>query len=98
MGKGRPVDLGITAIVRVKNIFIWLISENISAINLDPFEQFGMSHLDFDLVVLRSKTHFRAIWEKESCGIVIVDTPDWGPALLDTLCYENARKGVYPIT
>ena len=98
MGKGRPVDLGITAIVRVKNIFIWLISENISAINLDPFEQFGMSHLDFDLIVLRSKTHFRAIWEKESCGIVIVDTPDWGPALLDTLCYENARKGVYPIT
>ena len=40
MGKGRPVDLGVTAIVKVKNIFIWLISANISAI-IDPFEQFG---------------------------------------------------------
>ena len=98
MGKGRPVDLGVTAIVKVKNIFIWLISANISAINLDPFEQFGMDHLDFDLVLLRSKTHFRAVWEKESCGIVIIDTPDWGPALLNTLSYEHARKGVFPIT
>ena len=98
MGKGRPVELGITAIVKIKNILIWLISANISAINLDPFEQFGMSHLDFDLVLLRSKTHFRAVWEKESCGIVIVDTPDWGPALLDTLSYKHARKGVFPIT
>ena len=98
MGKGRPVDLGFTAIVKVKNILIWLISANISAINLDPFEQFGMDHLDFDLVLLRSKTHFRAVWEKESCGIVIIDTPDWGPASLDTLSYEHARKGVFPIT
>ena len=54
MGKGRPVDLGVTAIVKVKNLH-WLISANISAINLDPFEQFGMDHLDFDLVLLRSK-------------------------------------------
>ena len=94
----RPVDLGEPAIVKIKNIFIWLISANISAINLDPFEQFDMHHLDFDLVLLRSKTHFRAVWEKESCGIVIIDTPDWGPALLETLSYEHARKGVFPIT
>lgn len=98
MGKGRPVDLGVTAIVKIKSIFIWLISANISAINLDPFEQFGMNHLDFDFVLLRSKTHFRAVWEKESCGIVMIDTPDWGPALLNTLSYEHARKGVFPIT
>lgn len=98
MGRGRPVDLGPTALVRAGGIVVWLISANISAINLDPFEQFGLDHRDFDIVVLRSKTHFRAIWEHEAAEIVIVDTPDWGPALLDSLPYRHARPGVFPIT
>ena len=98
MGKGRPVNLGQTAIIKIKEIFIWLISANTSAINLDPFEQFGFCHEDFDIVLLRSKTHFRAVWEKESAEIIIVDTPDWGPGLLSTLPYRSARPGVFPIT
>ena len=98
MGRGRPVDLGPTAVVRVGGIVVWLISANLSAINLDPFEQFGIDHRDFDIVVLRSKTHFRAIWETEAAEIIIVDTPDWGPALLETLPYRRARPGVFPIT
>ena len=98
MGNGRPVSLGPTAIIQVNDVLIWLISANISAINLDPFEQFGFDHKNFDIVLLRSKTHFRAIWETESEKIIIVDTPDWGPGLLDTLPYRNARKGVFPIT
>ena len=98
MGRGRPVELGATAVIRVGEIVIWLISANLSAINLDPFEQFGMDHRDFDIVVLRSKTHFRAVWEDEAAEIIIVDTPDWGPALLDTLPYRRARPGVFPIT
>ena len=98
MGRGRPVDLGATALVRVGGIVVWLISANLSAINLDPFEQFGLDHRDFDIVVLRSKTHFRAIWQAEAAEIIIVDTPDWGPALLETLPYRHARPGVFPIT
>ena len=98
MGRGRPVDLGPTAVIRIRGIVVWLISENLSAINLDPFEQFAIDHRDFDIVVLRSKTHFRAIWQDEAAEIIIVDTPDWGPALLNTLPYERARKGVFPIT
>ena len=98
MGRGRPVDLGPTAVIRIRGIVVWLISANLSAINLDPFEQFAIDHRDFDIVVLRSKTHFRAIWQDEAAEIIIVDTPDWGPALLNTLPYERARKGVFPIT
>jgi microcystin degradation protein MlrC len=98
MGRGRPVDLGPTAVIQVGRIVVWLISANLSAINLDPFEQFAMDHRDFDIVVLRSKTHFRAIWQDEATEIIIVDTPDWGQARLDTLPYKRARKGVFPIT
>ena len=98
MGKGRPISLGPTAVIEAQGVVIWLISLNISAINLDPFEQFGFNHKDFDIVLLRSKTHFRAVWEAEAEKIIIVDTPDWGPGLLDTLTYQNARPGVFPIT
>ncbi|MBH67840.1 MAG: microcystin degradation protein MlrC [Rhodospirillaceae bacterium] len=98
MGRGRPINLGNTAIVEVGGIIIWLISSNISAINLDPFEQFGFNHHEFDIVLLRSKTHFRAVWEREACEIIIVDTPDWGPALLDKLDYHRVRSGVFPIS
>ena len=98
MGRGRPVNLGNTAIVKVGEIIIWLISSNISAINLDPFEQFGFNHREFEIILLRSKTHFRAVWEREACEIIIADTPDWGPALLDKLDYRQVRKGVFPIS
>lgn len=98
MGRGRPVELGATAVIRVGGIVIWLISANLSAINLDPFERFGLDHRAFDIVVLRSKTHFRAVWQSEAAEIIIVDTPDWGPALLDTLPYKRARPGVFPIS
>jgi microcystin degradation protein MlrC len=53
--------------------------------------------MDYDLVILRSKTHFRAVWEPLAEEIVIVDTPDWGPAELTGLPYRNVnRNHTYP--
>ncbi|MBT6138760.1 MAG: microcystin degradation protein MlrC, partial [Rhodospirillaceae bacterium] len=79
-------------------VVVWLVSTSQTAIDLDPFTQFGLDHETFEIVVLRSKSHFRAIWSKAAADIVIVDTPDWGPAVLETLPYERARPGVFPIT
>lgn len=98
MGHGRAVDLGPTAVVRSGGVTVWIVSANKSAIDLDPFIQFDLPLEGFDIVVLRSKTHFRAVWGPASSKIIIVDTPDWGPALLETLPYKHARAGVFPIT
>jgi microcystin degradation protein MlrC len=48
--------------------------------------------------VLRSKTHFRAVYEELARDILVVDTPDWGPADLTTLPFSRVRPGVFPIT
>lgn len=64
----------------------------------DPFIQFGLDAWAFDIIVLRSKTHFRAAYEKLAREILVVDTPDWGPADLRTLPYEKVRSGVFPVT
>jgi microcystin degradation protein MlrC len=66
---------------------------------MDCFYQFeGLKPEDFDIILLRSKTHFREIYEPMCSEIVIIDTPDWGPAKLSELPYEFLPKGVFPVT
>jgi len=103
MRKGVPVNLGLSALIECGTesggtIQIILTSANLSAIDTDPFLQFGLDPASYDLIVLRSKTHFRAAYEAIAEEILIIDTPDWGPADLTTLPYRRARSGVYPIS
>jgi microcystin degradation protein MlrC len=97
MGHGKLVDLGPTAVIDAEGIVVWVVSQRTTAIDEDPFLQFGMRAADFDIIVLRSKTHFRAVYEKISSAILIVDTPDWGPADLGTLPYRHVpTERVFP--
>jgi microcystin degradation protein MlrC len=86
--QGKPVDLGPTAVLDANGVVVTVTSANSTAIDLDPFIQFGMRAEDFAIIVLRSKTHFRAAYEPIAEEIVLVDTPDWGPADLTTLPYR----------
>ncbi len=98
MRRGRMVDLGPTALIDAGGIVISLTTASLSAIDEDAFGQFGFDAREFGIIVLRSKTHFRAVYEALAEAIVIVDTPDWGPADLTALPYRNVRPGVFPIT
>ena len=97
MWNGYTINLGPTAVIDTGGIVISLVSRYVFAIDLDPFIQFGFDVKDFDIVLLRSKTHFRAVYEPIAEAILIVDTPDWGPADLTTLPYKNARPGLFPL-
>lgn len=97
MRRGRRIDLGYTAVIDTGGLVLSLITRPTAAIDRDPFDQLGLDPMDFDVVLLRSKTHFRAVWEELAEAIVIVDTPDWGPANLRTLPYRRVRPGVFPI-
>jgi microcystin degradation protein MlrC len=97
MWNGYTIRLGPTAVIDTGDIVVSLVSRYVFAIDLDPFTQFGLDVMDFDIVLLRSKTHFRAVYEPIAEAILIVDTPDWGPADLTTLPYRNARPGLFPL-
>lgn len=86
--KGKLVRLGPTAVLDANGVVVTVTTSNSTAIDLDPFIQFGMRAQDFDIIVLRSKTHFRAAYEPAAEEIILVDTPDWGPADLTTLPYR----------
>jgi microcystin degradation protein MlrC len=97
MAHGSRVDLGPTALIDTGSAVISITTHSRTAIDEDAFKQFGLDARDFDIVVLRSKTHFRAVWEPLAEEILVIDTPDWGPADLKTLPYRHVPTDrVYP--
>jgi microcystin degradation protein MlrC len=94
---GRTVDLGPTALIRAGNVEVTVTSLPSTAVDDDCLTAFGRSIGDYDYIVLRSKTHFRAYFESRAAAILIIDTPDWGPADLTKLPYRHVRSdSVYP--
>ncbi len=95
----RLVNLGPTAVIDTGEVVVSITSEPSTAVDDDCLTQFDMSIEDFDYIVLRSKTHFRAFFEPVAAEILIVDTPDWGPADLKTLPFRHVPVDrVYPFS
>ncbi len=78
--RGMPVDLGLSALLDIDGVSVSVVSSFAFAVDGDCFSVFGLDIADFDIVVLRSKTHFRAFYESAAEEILIVDTPDYGIA------------------
>lgn len=95
---GMTIDVGDGALLQIDDVLVSVISAQWSAIDLDCFRLFDLNPEDFDVILLRSKTHFRELYEPMCAEVVIVDTPDWGPAELSTLPYEYLPAGVYPVS
>ncbi|MSO77246.1 MAG: M81 family peptidase [Alphaproteobacteria bacterium] len=95
---GSQIDLGETALLDAGGILISVVSVQWSAIDRDCFDQFGLRPEDFAFILLRSKTHFREVYTPLAEAIIIIDTPDWGPADLKTLPYRHIPPGVFPVT
>jgi len=90
LGNSAVLDLG-------GGVTVSLISVQWSAIDRDPFDPFGLAPQDFDIILLRSKTHFRHVYTPMCEDILIVDTPDWGPADVTALPYEYADRRSFPL-
>jgi len=88
MRRGRPIDLGEVAVLKIRNVVVIVTSLSVTAIDEDCFTQFGFKLQNFDIVILRSKTHFRAVYQ-DLTTILMVDTPDWGTVNLSSLPFKN---------
>ena len=97
--QGMPVDLGLTALLDIDGVSVSVVSAFAFAVDGDAFGIFGLKPQEFDLIVLRSKTHFRAFYEPIAEDILIVDTPDYGAADLAALPYERLdRASTFPLS
>jgi microcystin degradation protein MlrC len=67
--------------------------------NTRIFDRVGISLKELDIIVLKSRVHFRRGFADTGIAgaIIEVDAPGWGPADLTTLPYKNIPKGLYPL-
>lgn len=64
------------------------------------FKPLGIPLDKLDIIVLKSRVHFRRGYFENGFAstIVLVDAPGIGPADLSTLKYENIPKDIYPLS
>jgi len=98
MRRNQEIKFGPTAIIKTKGIWLQLTTRKHSLIDEDPITQFGYKTEDFDIIVTKSKTHFRAVYEKVGEEIIIIDAPGQCPADLGVFEYKNVPARLYPIT
>lgn len=95
--KGSSVDLGLTALIDIGNIRISVVSHFAFAVDGDPFYIFHERPEDYDVILLRSKTHFRDFYEPIADRIIVIDTPDLGPADVRLIPYRQLdTSSVFP--
>ena len=87
--RGSFVDLGLTALLQIGAIRVSVVSHFAFAVDGDPFFIFGEKPEDYDVILLRSKTHFRDFYEPLADRILVVDTPDLGPADVRLIPYRQ---------
>jgi len=65
----------------------------------DIFAPLGIKLDSLDIIVLKSRVHFRrGFYETGLAGAIFeVDAPGWGPADLTLLPYKNIPKDIYPV-
>ncbi len=95
---GSKIDHGLVAIIDVNGIWLQITEKSSSLIDADPIIQFGYELNDFDIIVTKSKTHFRAVYEEAGEEIIIVDAPAYSPIDLSVFKYKNVEPNLYPLT
>ncbi|MFC1555440.1 M81 family metallopeptidase, partial [candidate division KSB1 bacterium] len=68
--------------------------------DVNIFESLGIDYKELDIIILKSRVHFRRGYHETGIAKAIfeVDAPGWGPADLSNLPYKNIPDNLYPLT
>lgn len=93
-GRGTVVVLGFG-----ENNHVILTPQLMQVTSPSIFEPLGIELDSLDIIVLKSRVHFRrGFYETGLAGAIFeVDAPGWGPADLTVLPYKNIPKDIYPV-
>ncbi len=86
MEKNLRVDLGPTAVLKIRNLSVIVTSENIPVNDTAYFNLHGLKLDDYCVVYIKAKNHFRSAFEHRFSQIVAVETP--GPAATDLSSFD----------
>lgn len=95
---GKLQLVGPTAVLNLgKNNHVVITSTLHQVQDSEGFSRFGINFERLDIIVLKSRVHFRAFYETVAAEIIEVDAPGLGPANLREFNYVNEPEGLFPI-
>ena len=95
---GRITNVGQTAALDLnKNRYVVITSTLHQCQDAEGFRHYGIPYEKLEILVIKSRVHFRAFYDGYAKEIIEVDAPGYGPAELTKLYYENEPEGLYPI-
>ena len=98
MSRGAKRNLGNVAVIGFgENNHVILTPTLYQVLDDAILPSVGLDLESLDIVVLKSRIHFRAFYEDVAGSIVVIDAPGLGPADLTQHTYKNIPEGLYPI-
>jgi microcystin degradation protein MlrC len=94
MGKGNPADLGPTALLRVGDVRVVIVSRKMQAHDQAIFRHLGVEPAAQRIVAVKSSVHFRAHFQPIAAEVLVAAAP--GPVVADpaTLPFTALRPGL----
>ncbi|HCG28641.1 MAG TPA: hypothetical protein DEU95_02580, partial [Chloroflexi bacterium] len=97
MHAGVEVNLGPTAVVRVRGIDVVVTTYAETPIDLNVFRSQGIEPTARRVIALKGKGHFRAAFEPIAARVVLVEGPGITGSDLSRLKFERVRRPIWPL-
>jgi microcystin degradation protein MlrC len=99
MSRGATIRLGTVAVLRFDDDNHVVITSRLFQLLDDAvLHAVGLNPEAIDILVIKSRVHFRAFYEEVAGAIIEIDAPGLGPADLSQHPYENIPGNLYPLT
>ncbi len=95
---GTTAVCGPTAVLDIRDgNYVILTTLNHQCQDEAGFVSYGIDFDKLDIIVVKSRVHFKAYYEKVAGEIIDVDAPGLGPADLRAFTYKHVPKDIYPV-
>jgi microcystin degradation protein MlrC len=97
MGGGVWRNYGLSALLRVDDVEIIVITHNGQATDLAQFTSLGVDPARKSTLIVKSMQHFRAAFEPVACEVLEVDTGALSTRNFKTRPYRKVRRPIFPL-
>jgi microcystin degradation protein MlrC len=97
MAGGVWRNYGLSALLRVDDVEIIVITHNGQATDLAQFTSLGVDPTRKSTLIVKSMQHFRAAFEPVACEVLEVDTGALSTRNFKTRPYRKVRRPIFPL-
>ncbi|QRM33076.1 M81 family metallopeptidase [Microvirga sp. VF16] len=89
MWGGSPINLGQTALLRKRGVWVIVVSNAMQAADQSIIEHVGLNPRQLSIICLKSSVHFRADFDRIASETILVSSPGLVPSDISILSYTK---------